>query len=180
MAWATSHIELNLQVLVLSGGGPQGTRLDLSLFLLLINDAGFKGQLNNAGDLLTSKRNLKAVNQIHLKYVDDLTLAETVNLPEKLVLLKDSERPLPDCFHARTGHANSAVQEQLVKTMEYAEQNEMKVNIKKSKVMLFNPCRSVDFMPKLELDGAELELVESFKFLGVVIRSDMKWTDNTE
>ena len=168
----------------LPGGGPQGTLLGLLLFLVLINDAGFKGQLNNAGDLLTSKRNLKAVNQIHLKYVDDLTLAETVNLPEKLVLLKDSERPLPDCFHTRTGHAlpaaNSAVQEQLVKTMEYAEENEMKVNIKKSKVMLFNPCRSVDFMPKLELDGAELELVESFKLVGVLIRSDMKWTDNTE
>ena len=35
-------------------------------------------------------------------------------------------------------------------------------------------------MPKLELENTELELVEQMKLLGVLIRSDMKWTDNTE
>ena len=70
----------------LSGGGPQVTLLGLFLFLVLINDAGFEGQLNNAGELATSKRNIKTVNQIHLKYVDDMTLAESINLKENLVL----------------------------------------------------------------------------------------------
>ena len=28
---------------------------------------------------------MRAANQIHLKYVDDLTLAEAINLPEQLV-----------------------------------------------------------------------------------------------
>ena len=51
----------------LPGGGPQGTLLGLLLFIVLINDAGFEGQTNNAGELLTSKRNMKLVNNIHLK-----------------------------------------------------------------------------------------------------------------
>ena len=168
----------------LPGAGPQGTLLGLLLFLVLINDAGFQGQLNNAGELLTSRRNLRKANKIHLKYVDDLTLAEAVNLPDKLVPVNRNERPLPDSFHARTGHTlpaeESAVQQQLLRTNQHAIENQMKINLEKSKIMLFNPCNSIDFMPKIELDGCELDLVEKFKLLGIVIRSDLKWSDNTD
>ena len=52
--------------------------------------------------------------------------------------------------------------------------------LKKSKVMLFNPCMSIDFMPKIELDGIELDLVQQIRLLGGVIRSDLKLCDNTE
>ena len=55
----------------------------------------------------------------------------------------------------------------------------MKTNLEEIKPILFNPCK-VNFMPKFELDGAELELVEEVKLLGVILRSDMSWTSNTD
>ena len=81
---------------------------------MLINDAGFSGQLNNAGELSTSKRNFKAVNQIHLKYVDDMSLDESVNLKELLVAVPD--RAQPDNYHARTGHVLAKEKKNLLYT----------------------------------------------------------------
>ena len=45
--------------------------------------------------------------------------------------------------------------------------------------MLFNPCKSIDFMPALEVGGEALELVENMRLLGVTISSDLKWSKNT-
>ena len=168
----------------LPGGGPQGTLLGLLLFIVLIDGVGFEGQSNNAGELITSRRNMKVANEIHLKYVDDLTMAEAINLPKNLVQVSEAERPLPDMFHARTGNVlptdKSNVYKQLIKTKEYADTNQMQINFKKTKVMLFNPCTSIDFMPDLRLDDHELEVVEEMKLLGLMIRSDMPWVSNTD
>ena len=75
----------------LPGGGPQGSFLGLFLFLVVINEAGFEVQENNSRELLTTKRNMKIVNQIHIKFVDDLSLAEAIDLPTKLQSIPDSQ-----------------------------------------------------------------------------------------
>ena len=55
----------------------------------------------------------------------------------------------------------------------------MKINVEKTKLMIFNPSKTIDIHPVIEMDGTQLEIVENMKLLGVVITSDMKWHENT-
>ena len=61
---------------------------------------------------------------------------------------------------------------------EYAIENEIKINIKKSKVMLFNSAKTRDCSPKILIGNETLEVFEEVKLLGVSITTDMKWHRN--
>ena len=57
----------------------------------------------------------------------------------------------------------------------------MKINIAKTKVVLFNSARNYDFMPNLQLgNNGLLEVVEEFKLLGLIFKSNLTWQANTE
>ena len=142
------------------GGGPQGTS---TIY-------GDDWQDNNVGEIVTCKRKLRKANEIHLKFVDDLTLAESINLPEQLLKVND-KLVLPE--------KNSKIVKQLDQIRNQTNENQMKLNFKKTKIMVFNPCKSLDFKPEISLDGKELEIVNEIRLLGLIIRSDMKWNANT-
>ena len=167
------------------GGGPQGTILGMFLFLVLINDAGFKNIKDNIGLKITQAINKRTELQpTHWKYVDDLTVAESLKLKESLV--NDDEEILdkPLTYHNRNNQVLpqllSKVQSQLEDISEYALENEMKVNHKKSKAMLFNNAKNHDFTPALNMNNQTLEVVEEIKLLGVKITTDLKWNSNTK
>ena len=170
----------------LPGGGPQGTLLGLFLFLILINAAGYDHLQKHLGDHITTKLSKRTpIPNIHLKYVDDMTLAEAMRLKNTLIPNPDPCPVQPLAFHYRTLHTmpdgGCEMQDQLYKLLEYCEENQMMINGNKTKVMLFNTSRNYDFMPKLSLDGkTHLDVVEKFKLLGVQLRSDLKWYDNTD
>ena len=119
-----------------------------------------------------------------MKYVDDLTLAESIDMATQLDITPVEERPQPDTFRARTGHQfkpqQSMVYDQLKNIQNYAEVNKMKLNVPKTKLILFNPCISKDFMPEFMIEDTRIDLVEQVKLLGVVITSNLSWSANTD
>ena len=56
----------------------------------------------------------------------------------------------------------------------------MKINYKKTKLIVFNPCKTIDFRPELEFGNEQLQLLDEIKLLGVTIRSDLRWNSNTK
>ena len=62
---------------------------------------------------------------------------------------------------------------QILKTTEYANQNRMVINLKKTKLMVFNPSRNKDFLPEITVDSQQIEVVEQIKLLGLIISSDL-------
>jgi len=56
----------------------------------------------------------------------------------------------------------------------------MKINFSKTQLMLFNPCWSLNFTPHMSIANKDLEVVSEKKLLGLTVRSDLKWTSNTE
>ena len=100
------------------GGGPQGTLLGMFLFLILINDAGFSTQNRELGIRITqatSKR--KEMENKHWKYVDDLIVAEALELKPALVDDDCQTLDKPLTYHNRTNqilqNETSQVQKQL-------------------------------------------------------------------
>ena len=166
------------------GGGPQGTVLGMLLFLVLINSAGFAEEDRAIGTRVTKASNVRnAISNIHLKFVDDLTIAESLKLKDVLsVQEQELERPLQyhERFEQTLDPVKSQVQAQLNELSKHADTHKMRINHSKTKVMLFNAAKKFDFQPNLVIDDVKLEVVEQMKLLGVVITSDLKWDQNTD
>ena len=129
----------------------------------------------------------KPIESLRAKYVDDLSLGKSINLRENLVMNPDPCITRPVTFRERFNQilVTNPLQRELQELSQYNKEHQMKENTSKTKVMLFNTARDYDFMPKLTFQNEGqtedyLEVVDTFKLLGVMIRSDMKWCDNID
>ena len=121
--------------LPITAGVPQGTKLGPILFLLMINDLGLSTQLG--------------CNR--WKYVDDITLSDT--------LLRGQ---------------SSCLQSDLDRIHQWAVDNNMRLNPSKCKIMRMCFFREQPVLPVFTINGQPLDSVFSHKVLGLTLQSDLR------
>ena len=85
------------------GGGPAGTILSMVVLIILINPIEFTQKLHLGAQITQKLSKRDPMMKMHLKYFDDVSLLESINLKDSLKKEdKALERPLN--FHQRTGH----------------------------------------------------------------------------
>ena len=118
-----------------------------------------------------------------VKFIDDGSVAVSINL--KASLIPDPvRRPYPLNYHERTSQVlpdeHNLLHYYLQDTENFTIDNKMKINSKKTKVILFNKSRKHDFPPEMTFsDKTMLEVVPHIKLIGVIVSNDLRWFKNT-
>ena len=147
---------------LIPGGGPQGGLLTVILFDLQVNLAGFPCPLKTCipeeqhvpkpvplfiGPLPICHQPDRILKK---KYVDDLSLLEAIKLQ---LMLEPAPLAIhgPRNYHEQSGLVlppeYSVLQHQLNDLLSFTDQNKMKINMKKTKVIPFNPFTKYGFLP---------------------------------
>ena len=71
-------------------------------------------------------------------------------------------------------------QENLNVINEWTKKKKIKLNLKKTKNMIFNFSRNYQFITKLAVDNENLDVVKETKLLVTIITDDLKWAKNTK
>ena len=117
------------------------------------------------------------------KFVDDLTLIEIVNLLSIGMTSFNVKTSVPSDIPAHNGYIppeNLKTQQYLNEISQWTQEKKMKLNVQKSKIMIFNYTTNHQFTTRLSLDNVNLEVVNNAKLLGTHITSDLRWDLNTK
>ena len=163
----------------LPGGGPQGALLVGIMFMIKFNGAFLRPPIPRHVTGPITKSTSKKV-----KFVDDGSVAVSLNL--KLCLVPDPvQRQKPLTFQERNElilpKENNLLQSYISDTEQFAIENKMIINPKKTQVICFNKTRKWNFPPVVQLASNKiLECVTQVKLVGVIVTDDLKWIKNTE
>ncbi len=91
-------------------------------------------------------------------FADDMLLYKTINSQKDL----------------------NQLQSDINKVNEWVNSNHLALNPTKCKFMIVTRKRNPTWSPNLQLNGVELGQVENFKYLGVLLSSDLSWLTHIE
>lgn len=149
----------------LPGGGPQGGTLGI---------VEYKSNTNKNTDFLSGEEKFK--------YIDDLSILEVINLILAGISSYNVKEQVPSDIqigHKFVHSSNFKTQGYIEKISKWTEENQMKLNCRKSNYMIFNFSKSYQFNTRLEMENNLLSQVKEVCLLGVKISDDLKWHKNT-
>ena len=150
----------------LNGGGPQGSTFGIWEYLSQSND--------NAQCVEESDR---------FKFVDDLSFLEIIYLLSVGIATYNIHAHVPSNIPTHNQvivPQNLKTQGQLNQINEWTEKQKMKLNVKKTKSMIFNYSKKHQFTTDLKVNDEKIEIVREAKLLGTVITDKLTWDRNTE
>ena len=149
----------------LPGGGPQGCTFGL---------LEYKSNSNNNVDHVPL--------HMRFKFVDELSVLEKLSL----ILIGLSSYNFRNHVASDIGthqkylpNINIQSQNYLDQIQTWTETNKMKLNVDKSKVMIFNFTEDYQFATRLYIEDVLMETINQTKLLGTIVQSDLKWSENT-
>ena len=150
------------EILALIGGGPQGTLLGGTEYLVQSND--------NADSVPEKDR---------FKYVDDLSILQLVCLAGLLLEYEFESHIASDIAidQLYLPPETFQTQEHIDSISDWTRQNLMKLNVAKSNYMIFSRTKDC-FTTRLKINEENLARIPVTKILGVWIQEDLSWSRN--
>ena len=148
------------------GGGPQGSTFGIWSYL---------SQSNNNAECIE--------RDCRYKFVDDLTFLELINLLNIGMASHNIKNQVPSNIPSSNlfiPAENLKSQQYLEKINEWSDNQKMILHPKKTKSIIFNFTKGKQFSTEMKIKGEKVEVVEQSKLLGVILRSDLKWSSNTQ
>ena len=121
--------------------------------------------------------------QMKYKFVDDLSLLEKINLIIAGISSYNFKQHVASDIGTDQSYIpsqNLSSQKSLNNIETWTSQNLAKLNVQKTKIMVFNFNDNFQFATRLHLEDTLLEITEESKLLGTIVTSDLKWQKNTE
>ena len=149
----------------LNGSGPQGSTIGLLEYL---------AQSNNNADIVGQEE--------RFKFLDDLSVLEVINLLSIGISSYNIKQHVPSDIAVDNGYIdakNLKSQQYLDAICTWTDKQKMKLNTKKSNIMIFNPTK-FKFTTRLTMNKFTLPVINKTKLLGTIITDVLKWNANTE
>ena len=143
----------------LKGGGPQGSSFGLWEYL---------SQSNDNADCVEE--------QDRFKFVDDLSFLEIIYLLNIGISSYNIKAHVPSDIPTHNQfiqNSNLKSQNYLEKINQWTIKQKMKLNVKKTKTMLFNFSKKHQFATKLNIMNTDIDMVKETTLLGIVITDSL-------